>query len=165
MPCAASLLVSIFRWMTFCQNVKRGTRESRICGRKAADGKYAILVHGSRDNLPAESGFCLTSARGRGISCAEGRGARQPPRRSAFFLLFHRRVSPRFRKKSNWKKQAKIPPFGKFFPGKGLKSGGMRTTASRFAEEKSVYCGKRRAPLRKANGNFAGFLSKICKQT
>ena len=36
----------------------------------------------------------------------------------------------------------------------GVKSGEMRTSASRNAEKKSVYCGKRRALLRKTDGIF-----------
>ena len=47
-----------------------------------------------------------------------------------------------------------------FLPERGLESGDMRTTSPRFAEKKSVYCGKRRALLRKANGVFAGILVK-----
>ena len=52
-----------------------------------------------------------------------------------------------------------------FLPECGLESGGMRTTVLRLAEKKSVYCGKRCAPLRKENGDFAGALAKIRKQT
>ena len=45
----------------------------------------------------------------------------------------------------------------------GLKSGDVRTTEPRFAEKKSVYCGKRRAPLRKSNGDFVDFFAKTSK--
>ena len=43
------------------------------------------------------------------------------------------------------------------FPKCGVKSGDVRTSAQRHAEKKSLYCGKRRAPLRKTNGSFAEF--------
>ena len=37
----------------------------------------------------------------------------------------------------------------------------MRTTVSRFAEKKSVHCGKQCALLRKTNGNFTGFWLRL----
>ena len=51
-----------------------------------------------------------------------------------------------------------------FFPKCGQESGDMRTAVTRDAEKKSVYCGKRRAPLRQINTAFAAFSVKPSKQ-
>ncbi len=88
-----------------------------FAARRTARCKKRILADFERLTMSAESGFRLTRARGVAALCGESGRARQPPGRSAFFLLFENKTSPNEEQRKMRRKGRREPVLPTVFPG------------------------------------------------
>ena len=142
--------------MTFCK-MSNVPRENRVfADGRAGGGKYAILAHRRRNNLSAEKRFFSDKCAWEKHFVYKGRKSRSFISTFSFLFAFPQEGLPPLQIEKHAEKSTPESRFpDKNSSERGLESGDMRTTVPRLAEKKSVYCGKRRALLRKRNGLFA----------